>query len=376
MEGEDSKWSNGPYQESSYKYIFQRRSVMNEQKLRVGNIGLGRMSFVYNHALQQVKDMCELYAVCDVIEEKVNARLKRGIWKKGYTDYQDLCRDPNVDVILITVPHAGIPEVEDPHYEVAKAALQNKKHVLVEKPMTVTEVHARELIDIAKKNEVKFTTAENTRFVPGYMEAARLVEDGTLGDILFVRTEIDGSSIEELHNRENWLGKKPNGGVILDMGVHTFYLLKWIFDGVTDISAFSHKIIPEAELEDNGVFTGHLKKGTYFLSTVSTIAKVPWTERLEIYGSKAALIVDHLLDPTAVLYIGPDEKIERKPLETVPYEPQMWKWKSMLAEVVDFLEAVRDDRNPQISAEDGLYAVKLAEAAYESARTGHTVPVE
>jgi predicted dehydrogenase len=348
---------------------------MNGKKLRVGNIGLGRMSFVYNYALQEVKDQYERYAVCDVDEEKVKARLKRGDWKKGYTDYVELCQDPDVDVVLITVPHAGIPEVEDPHYEVARIALQNKKHVLVEKPMTVTEVHSRELIELACTNGVKFTTAENTRFVPGYMEAARIVNDGALGDILFVRTEIDGSSIEELHARQNWLGKKPNGGVILDMGFHTFYLLKWIFGGVKDISAFSHKIIPEAELEDNAVFTGHLNKGTYYFSTVSTIAKVPWTERLEVYGTLGALIVDHLVDPTAVLYIGPDEKIQRKPLETVPYEPQMWKWKSMLAEVIDFMEAVRDDREPKISAEDGAYAVKVTEAAYESARTGQVVPV-
>jgi predicted dehydrogenase len=348
---------------------------MSVQKLRIGNIGLGRMSFVYNHALQQLKDKVELYAVCDIKEEKVQASLNRGEWQKGYTNYLDLCRDPDVDVVLITVPHAGIPEVEDPHYEVARAALRNRKHVLVEKPMTVTEAHSRELIELAKRNKVKFTTAENSRFVPAYVEAAKLVEDGILGDILFVRSEIDGSSIKELQNRENWLCKTPNGGVILDMGVHTFYLLKWLFGGATDITAFSHKIIPEAELEDNGIFTGHLNNGSYYFSTVSTIAKVPWTERLEIYGSEGSLIVDHLVDPTAVLHIGPDEKIERKPLESVPFEPKLWKWKSMLAEVTDFIEAVRDDREPKIKAEDGSYAVRMAEAAYESVRTGLPVPL-
>jgi predicted dehydrogenase len=348
---------------------------MSGQKIRVGNVGLGRMSSAYRYALQPLADWTEIVAVCDVVEEKVAARLSRDGLQKGYTDYRELCQDPDVDVVLITVPHAADPAVEDPHYEVSKVALQNKKHVLVEKPMAVTGAHAYELVELARQNGVKFTTAENTRFVPAYMAADRLVKDGTLGDILFVRTMVDGSAIEEIQDRENWLCKEPNGGVILDMGVHSFYLLKWMFGGVKDITAFAHKIIPEAELEDNGVFTGSLVNGTYYYATVSTIAKVPWTERLEVYGTKGSVIVDHLVDPTAVMYLGPDDKIERRPLEDVPYEPKMWKWKSMLAEVTDFLEAVRDDRQPGISPEDGAYAVQMATAAYASVRTGMPVPL-
>jgi predicted dehydrogenase len=348
---------------------------MANQKIRIGIVGLGRMSMAYRYALQPLADWAEITAVCDNVPDKIEAWQAKSSVKKSYLDYHELCADPDIDVVLITVPHAADPQVEDPHYDVSKAALENKKHALVEKPMAVTGANAYELVALAKKNGVKFTTAENTRFVPGYMEADRLVKEGVLGDILFVRTFVDGSAIEELQEGVNWLCKEPNGGVILDMGVHSFYLLKWIFGGVKDITAFSHKIMPEAALEDNGVFTGGLVNGTYYYATVSTIAKVPWTERLEVYGTLGSVIVDHLVDPTVVLCTGPDDKLERKPVESVPYEPKMWKWKSMLMEVSDFLEAVRDDREPGISAEDGAYAVQVAEAAYKSVRQGTAVLV-
>jgi predicted dehydrogenase len=343
------------------------------QEIRVGLMGLGRMALAYEATLKQSKDLAHLVAVCDIVEKKIENRVKRGM--RGYTDYREFVKDPDIDVIFITTSHNGTTEDDDPHYEHALAALENNKHVMVEKPMTVTAKTSRQLVDTAAKRNLKFTTAENTRFVPGYMFVDEHVKSGKLGDICFIRSSIDGSSIEELTERRTWLCKKPHGGVILDMGVHTFYLLKWIFGGVRDISCFSHKTIQEADLEDNAVFTGHLMNGGYYVSSVSTIAKVPWTERLEVYGKKGAIIVDHLNDPTVFYYSGSDEQIKPEPVEEVPYEPMMWKWKSIAAEITDFLESVRDDRSPKIDPEDGYYAVMLSDAAYKSAQSGEVVPI-
>ena len=344
------------------------------QEIRIGLMGLGRMAMAYEATLKQSKDLAHLVAVCDIVEKKVENRVKRGM--RGYTDYHEFVKDPEIDAVLITTSHNGTTEEDDPHFDHALAALENGKHVMVEKPMTVTAETSRQLVDLAKKRNLKFTTAENTRFVPGYMVVDEYVKSGKLGEICFVRSSIDGSSITELEEQSTWLCKKPHGGVILDMGVHTFYLLKWIFGGVRDIRCLSHKTIDEAELEDNAVFTGHLKNGGYYISSVSTIAKVPWTERLEVYGKEGAIIIDHLNDPTALFYSGPDEQIKSEPIEDVPYEPMMWKWKSIVAEIKDFIEAIRDDRPPKIDPEDGYYAVLLSDAAYQSAHSSEVVTID
>jgi predicted dehydrogenase len=333
------------------------------------------MAYAHEIAIKQLSDVAQLVAVCDVVEEKVHSRVKRG-GLKGYSNYLELLKDPDVDSVLVTVPHVSNPELDDPHYEITRAALQNHKHVLVEKPMALKASRARELIDLARAEGLKYTTAENTRFVPAYVEAARQIAQGALGEIYFLRTEIDGCEIETIRRHGSWRFTHPDGGVIFDIAVHSFYLLKWLCGGIRDISAFTHKIIPEGASEDNAVFTGRLVNGTYFCATVSTVAKVPWTERLEIYGSKGAYIADHLLDPAAVLYTGPDDKIERTPIQTGPAGPQLWKFKSIIEEERDFLEAIREGRKPVIDPEDGLYAVKVAETAFASARTGRPVQVD
>jgi predicted dehydrogenase len=347
---------------------------MTNPKIRVGIIGLGGMAYAHELALKQLADVAELVAVCDVIEEKVQARQEKdGL--RGYTRYQDLLQDPDVDSVLVTVPHVSNPDQPDPHYEIARAALNSGKHVLVEKPLALTAAGARELIDLAQSRGLKYTTAENTRFVTAYMEAAQQVAAGSLGEIYFVRAAIDGCEIETVRQRANWRFTHPQGGVILDIAIHSFYLLKWLFGGVRDISAFTHKAIPEGVPEDNAVMTGHLTNGTYYICTASTVAKVPWTERLEIYGSQGALIVDQLVEPAALVYSGDDAHLEKKAIESVAHEPRYWKFKSIVAEERDFLEAIRDNRPPTIDPEDGLYSVAMVEAAYESARTGRPVPV-
>jgi predicted dehydrogenase len=101
----------------------------------------------------------------------------------AYTAHQDLLRDPAVEAVDLTLPHHL-------HYTVARAALEQGKHVLVEKPMAATSQECLELIAIARKNACTFTVAENTRVVTAYLEAERLVRDGVLGEPRLIRTFI------------------------------------------------------------------------------------------------------------------------------------------------------------------------------------------
>lgn len=150
---------------------------LNGQKIGVGIIGLGGMAYTHELAIKQLRAIAQVVAVCDTIEEKVHSRVERdGL--KGYSHYLDLLRDPEVDSVLITVPHVSNPEQGDPHYVITQASLLNHKHVLVEKPMALKASRARELIDLARDEGLKYTTAENTRFVPSYIEAANKLHMG------------------------------------------------------------------------------------------------------------------------------------------------------------------------------------------------------
>ena len=330
-------------------------------KVRVGIIGLGGISYAHEAGYGEMGEACQVVAMCDINEEEVNNRIGMYEGAKGTTRYQDLLVDPNVDLVDIIVPHVM-------HYEIAKAALEHGKHVLVEKPITVKSAQAEELIALAKQKGLKFSVAENTHFVTAYLKAEEILKSGILGDIWTVRTLIAGSEVYRIKDPNLWHGKAPYGGVILDSSVHNFYLFKWLFGGVKDVLGFASKLVPEGEMEDNGLIIGHLANGAEFQLNTSCTFEIPWTERVEIYGSKGGMIIDQLVNPVVKYYMGSGD-IDGTIVEDVPFDPMAWKFNSMIAEVRDFVTAVIENRPPRVDPADALYALKAAEAVERSILT-------
>ena len=338
---------------------------MAEKKVRVGLIGLGSISYAHEAGYSELGEACQIVAMCDINEEEVNNRIGMYEGAKGYTHYRELLDNLDVDMVDIIVPHVL-------HYEIAKAALEHGKHVLVEKPITVKSEQAEELIALAIQKGLKFSVAENTHFVTAYLKAEEILKSGILGDIWSVRTLIAGSEVYRIKDPNLWHGKAPYGGVILDSSVHNFYLFKWLFGGVRDVLGFASKVVPEGEMEDNGLILGHLANGAEFQLNTSCTFEIPWTERVEIYGSKGGMIIDQLMNPVVKYYLGSGD-IDGTVVEDVPFDPMAWKFNSMIAEIKDFVTAILEDRPPRIDPADALYALKAAEAVARSIEIGKPV---
>lgn len=333
-------------------------------KIRVGIIGLGAISFAHEAGYDEMMGACEIVAMCDINEEEAHQRSAMH-GATAYTNYQDLLADPTIDMVDIIVPHVL-------HYEVARAAIEKGKHVFVEKPITAISSQGEELIVLAKKKGVQFSVAENTRFVTAYQKAEEILRAGTLGDIWTVRTLIAGSEVHRIKNPNLWHGKAPYGGVILDSSVHNFYLFKWLFGGVRDVFGFASRIVPESEVEDNGLILGLLSNGAEFQLNTSCTMEIPWTERVEIYGSRGGMVIDQLVNPVMRYYLGSND-IDGTIIEDVPFDPLGWKFTSMIAEIKDFVNAIVENRPPLIDPADALYALIAAEAVARSIETGKPV---
>ena len=336
---------------------------MAGEKIGVGLIGLGGISFAHEAGYSELGEECEIVAMCDINAEEAASRA--ALYEaKAYWRYQDLLDDPRVDMVDIIVPHHL-------HYEIAAIALAKGKHVLVEKPITATWREGLHLLEQARRAKGKLGVAENTRFVTAYQKAESILSEGLLGDIWSVRTLIAGSEIHRLKDPSQWHGKAPYGGVILDSAVHNFYLFKWLFGGVRDVLGFASKIIPESETEDNGLILGHLANGAEYQLNVSCTMEIPWTERLEVYGSRGGMIIDQLANPVLRYYQGTSDidgttPVDEAGAEVVPFDPFAWKYNSMIAEIKDFVSAILEDRPPLVDPADALYALRAAEAVYQS----------
>lgn len=339
---------------------------MTQNILGIGMVGLGFASNPHEAGFAEMTDLCKIVAMCDVKEDL--ARDRSQIYNaKPYFRYQDLINNPEVNVVDVTTHH-------ELHYEIAKAALEAGKHVFVEKPICVNSQQGLELVELAKKKGLVLGVAENTPFVPAYQEAEKILKQGTLGDIWFIRTMIAGESLYDLADPNHWLGTLPYGGVILDSSVHSFYLYRWFFGGAKDTWGFSSRFSNTKPAEENGLIIGHTVKGAEYELFTTVVGAIPWMERAEIYGSKGAIIIDQLANPVMKVYMGSGD-MEGMVVPGVEFDPLGWKYNSLILEAKDFILSIHEKRPPRVDPMDAVYCVQCVEAATKSIQTRQPVSV-
>lgn len=133
----------------------------------------------------------------------------------GTPGYVRLFQDQDVDVVYVATPHAS-------HYAMAKAALEAGKHVLCEKPMTMTSGEAESLVTLAREKGLFLMEAVWTRFLPSFQRATQIVASGELGDIRWIQADLGFPA--PYHPDARLWRREDGGGSLLDVGV---YLLTW-----------------------------------------------------------------------------------------------------------------------------------------------------
>jgi len=129
----------------------------------------------------------------------------------GYSSYEDLVSDTNVDVIYVGTPHSH-------HYQHVMLALEAGKHVLCEKPITVNAQQAKHLCDVARKRGLFLMEAVWTRYLPLSIEIAEKIRQGVIGEVLRVIADTSfGDEVEKTWGTEHrMLNKNLAGGALLD----------------------------------------------------------------------------------------------------------------------------------------------------------------
>lgn len=336
---------------------------------RIGLIGLGGISKAHAEGYRRSANHAKIAAVCDVDRHIAEQRASEYDDARAFSDANELIRSGLVDAVDVMLPHSQ-------HEPVAAEAISIGLSVLVEKPAAPTADAYNRLVQLAEDKAVMLAVAENTRYVDAYVSARRLIEQGDLGEIQYVRTLIIGDETERLRQRDLWKGRRDGtvGGVILDAGAHSFFLLSWFFGAVQQLEAQAWQRVPESEVEDIAVVTGDLTTGAQFATEYSFTSAVPWTERAEIYGSEGSLIIDQLANPVAKAFRDKHD-YDGAPVAGVPYNPSGWKFESIVAEVMDFVEALADRRPTKVNPIDVRNAHMAIDSAYRSISENRAVRI-
>ncbi len=244
------------------------------KKVNVAIIGTGTIAKKLAQAFKITDSAC-LYAVASRNIRKAEDFAKKHSIPNYYGSYEDAIKDNKVDLVYIALPHPF-------HYPVAKMSLENKKNTLCEKPVTVNLKEAQELFEIAEKNNLFFSEAMWTRFLPSVKQVSEIIKEGAIGEIKHIK----GSVAHMSKNIERMKNPHLAGGMMLDCGVYLISAVQLLLG-----NNYSH-LETKAKLSKEGVdlhSTTHIyypegKKASLFVAM-----DIKGRNKIKIVGEKGII---------------------------------------------------------------------------------------
>ncbi|MBI4325097.1 MAG: Gfo/Idh/MocA family oxidoreductase [Chloroflexi bacterium] len=344
-------------------------------KIKVGLIGCGSVSGSYLPNLTS-QPFIEVVSVCDIIVERARKRAERFKVPNVY---------PNIDAMLAGAPFDLLVNTTSmpSHYPVNKKALEAKRHVWSEKPMALEVALGKELIELARRNGVKFWAAPTCVTSPQFKFMAETMASGKIGRV----TAAHGIYGHGGPGWSAWFYEK-GGGSLYDLGVYNVTTLTGLLGPAKEVVGMTAVINPTRRVEDKGEVKVEADENTMLiinhgrgvLSHVQTgfvyfdAEHAPTRERklytVDIMGTKGAM---HLQDwdwgPAGVdlAFEGESE------LATFCKDPGQYNWVGGATYVA---ECLLTGKTNLITPEHGLHVLEVMNACHESQRTGRRVAIE
>jgi predicted dehydrogenase len=275
------------------------------------------------------------------------------------SDWQSATALAEVDAVVVCTP-------PDQHLAISCAAMRNGKHVLCEKPLARTAAEAEQMVKVASEHEVVLKCGFNLRHHPVVAQIRRWVDEGKIGELFYLRGRY-GTGGRPGYERE-WRanGFISGGGQLMDQGIHLLDLARWFLGDFASIAgsmcAYYWDIAP---LEDNAFALMSTADGKTALLHAS------WTQwkpifSLEVTGRDGYVVAEGLGGAygVATSILGMRDLTGPFSEERVEFRGEDLSWR---AEWREFTLAIKEGRQPSGSGEDGLQALRIAEALYKSA---------
>ncbi len=334
----------------------QHTQSTRPERVRVGVIGYGYWGPNVARNIYSLEN-CEIVSICDQNPASLRRASQALVGIELTTNSAELLTSPKIDAIAVVTPVWT-------HFELAKAALENGKHVFVEKPFTSTRQQAEELIELADRTHLKIMVDHTFLFNGAVRKIRELVDAGTLGQLYYFDS-----------TRVNLGLFQHDVNVVWDLAPHDLSIMDYIIDAK-----------PEALVATGGRHVnGHADMAfitIYFPGDVVAHINVNWLSpvkvRTTLIGGEKKMLVWNDLEP--------DEKIKiyDKGVQITDgkglYEllvsyrsgdvwaPKVEQSEALKVELAYFIDCILKDRTPFNDGAAGLRVVKLLEAADQSLR--------
>ena len=340
--------------------------------MRFGLIGLGTIGRVRKVALAKASG-CSLTAVFDQDAARMTA-LPPGVI--AFPSATALVASSACDAVIVSTP-------PNSHEQLAIAAMEHGKHVIVEKPMANSVEACRRMIDASRRSGRLLTVGFSHRYFDAIKVVREAVRSGAIGRLIQVRVYAGHVGLAEFKAPWMYDSGVMGGGTLMDNGIHIIDLAGHLMGTVDRVSGVVSADVWKLDVEDNAMVL--LANHAGVIGSVQS----SWSEwkgyrvYIEAYGEFGMARCD--LAPMIATVITSDERGGRRRVRRRFYpktilREKLFGWQStavrtFVEELRDFI-ALADDRNADCviaRGEDGLRAVEIAHAAYASSASGEAV---
>lgn len=346
--------------------------------LGVGIIGAGEIAECHARGILANQEKARFVAVADINEAKVKEKAHRWEIPYWYTDYHKLLERDDIDAVIVCTPNSL-------HADIVCSAAEAGKHILCEKPIATNLADADRMIQTCRKNKVKLQIGYQLRYHPYFIKVKELIDEGRVGEIIFIRGRMShdwGGAEKGPGGFRSWFTQKKlsGGGTLLDNGCHYFDLLRYLGGKIKEVFAYT-SFKTHQEVEDNAVALCKFENGATGEIEASWMDRKGWDSRVLVYGTVGVIeCADYILNTQLKLYHrSKNPKIYWKPKsfeEQIKVNVAQFECvgeNAYISQVTDFLQIIKEDREPACSGEEGKASLEAVLAAYRSSETGRAV---
>jgi len=320
--------------------------------IKAASVGLGWWSDELAKSIQEKSRKIRIVSCYSKSKKKrINFSKK---YKTNYHDsYNSIIKDPNIDAVILTTPHSL-------HAKHAIQALQNRKHVFVEKPMATKYLDAKKMYLVAKKYNKVLSVGHNRRFSSVYDFIKKLNIQKKIGKILHFDANFSASGALN-YKKKFWRAnrKESPGGAIAGLGIHMIDLMCYFGGKVKSVQSLVKKYAVKVNMDDTTSALFEFKNCT---GNLTTIFACPYTTTFNVFGTNMNIFSD--VDKNKIKIVNKNGKVQKINLKNK---------NTLFLELQEFAESCKIKKNYRIKNSEAAHNVKVMEAIVKSSKINKKV---
>lgn len=336
------------------------------KKLKAGIIGGGYIAKM-NHipTYKKMKKTVELCAICDLNEKLAKETANNFQIPSSYTDISQMLSNEDLDIVDICVP----PKI---HAPLAIEAIENGCNVIMEKPMALVTSDCDNMINSARKNNVKLCVIHNNIFHPPFLKAIELVESGAIGDFIGMDIFLSTPRDHMIDLKDHWYHKLP-GGVLGETAPHVVYMTLSLLNKVDNVNIIAKNFLNHSWAPHDEFRIGLEGDNGLSMATLSYTCN-HWIGKISILGTESILHLDlqsmllenHKIKELSYIPIGKNsistiyQNFSCLTNNVIKVSTGMQKIGTEVV-IEGFVDCILNDSPPPVTGEDGRETVKVME---------------